>query len=290
MRLRSDELWLGRLRNALQSALILAGLAGLAAVPAWLLAGPLGVVWALILAVVLGLAGTRVPARFVLARSGAWPLMPWQAPGLHELLAEIYRRAGLDLAPQLHWVPDGSLNAFAVGDRHDGGIAVTAGLLRTLDRRQLAGVLAHEVSHLRNGDTRVMAMAAMASELTAWGATLVQILLLLMLPFWLAGEVDLPWLALLLVAFAPTVSSLLQLALSRNREFAADIEAAALTGDPRGFASALATLERHQGAWLAAVFGQRDPLPLEWLRTHPTTAERIRRLLSLEADGYSRWR
>lgn len=283
MPMQRETLWRSKIRNAAQSLLIGAGVAVLMAIPAWILAGGTGVIWTMG-AVVLGLAmAGRVPARYVLARSGAVPLTPQHAPELYRLLAALYQRAGCEARPVLFYVPSPGLNAFAVGDRSDGGIAITEGLLRALDLRQLAGVLAHEVSHLRNGDTRVMAMASAASEVTALGALFIQITLVALLPWIIAGEVDLPWLAVLAAAFAPTASSLLQLALSRTREFAADVDAAEITGDPRGLAAALEVLERLNGGWLAGVFGVRQKWPLEWLQSHPDTAERIRRLLALEA-------
>lgn len=271
-----------RLQNMLQMVLLIGGLAGVLALPAWLLAATGGIVWTLLLVVLsAGLVGT-VPARLVLARSGAGLIHPGQAPELYRLLAQIYRRAGLRAQPALYYVPSPRLNAFAVGDRNDGGIAITEGLLRHLNLRQLAGVLAHEVSHLAHNDTRVMAMAASMTQLTAVGATGVQILLVLSLPWAAGSDLLVYWALLLILAAAPTASTLLQLALSRNREFTADLEAAALTGDPRGLAAALKALETHGGDWLEALFGNRGP-EIEWLRTHPPTGERIRRLLSIDA-------
>lgn len=285
MAIRGMQFASHRMQNMLQMALLIAGLAGVLAIPAWFLAGTGGIVWTLFLVVLsAGLAGT-VPARLVLRRSGAGLILPEQAPGLYRLLAQIYRRAGLRAEPALYYVPSPQLNAFAVGDRNDGGIAITEGLLRHLNLRQLAGVLAHEVSHLAHNDTRVMAMAASMTQLTAAGATLVQIVLVLSLPWAVGSELLAYWALLLIVAATPTASTLLQLALSRNREFTADIEAAALTGDPRGLAAALKVLETHGGDWLEALFGRRRGPEIEWLQTHPPTGERIRRLLSIESDG-----
>lgn len=272
-----------RLHNWLQLALIVAGLALLLAVPAWLIAGAGGVVWSLFLVAMAVYTSSRAPARMILARSGAGLLRRRQAPGLYGILDELYRRAGMSIQPVLFYVPSPQLNAFAVGDRGNGGIAVSDGLVRALRPRELAGVLAHEVSHLRHNDTRVMSMAAAMSQLTALGATFLQVSLLMMLPWVITGQVDMPWLVLLFVAAAPTASTLLQLALSRNREYTADLEAAALTGDARGLASALEILERHHGSWLESLFGRRPSGPFtEWLQTHPPTSERIRRLLELE--------
>ncbi|WP_299312283.1 zinc metalloprotease HtpX [uncultured Halomonas sp.] len=271
-----------RLKNALQHLLILAGLALLLAVPGYLLAGSFGVIWAFGLVALTLYLGGRLPPRLALARTRAGLLQRYQAPELYRVLDILYYRAGLKGEPQLFLVPTADLNAFAVGDAREGGIAITAGLTRTLGLRQLAGVLAHEVSHLRHGDTRVMSMAATMTRLTIWGAFLVQLGLLLMLPMVLAGELRMPWLELLLVAFAPSASTLLQLALSRNREFTADLEAAALTRDPASLASALQVLERHQGLWLTSLLlGQKPPGWFRLLQTHPPTDERIRRLLAL---------
>jgi heat shock protein HtpX len=194
----------------------------------------------------------------------------------------LYRRAGIRAEPLLFYVPSTGLNAFAVGNAEDGGIAVTDGLLHTLQPAELAGVLAHEISHLRHNDTRVMAMASTMTQLTVMGATMLQVLLLLMLPWVLAGELQLPWSVLLFIAFAPTLSALLQLALARNREFTADLEAAVLIGEPRFLASALDVLDRHHGSWLESLFGGGARRAPAWLQTHPPTRERIRRLLELE--------
>lgn len=280
MALEPQRLWRSRLKNGLQTLMILTSLALVVAVPGYLLAGGLGVVASLVVVVMGVYASSWVPARVILADAGAGLLERHQAPTLYRLLDLLYRRAGLRGSPQLFYLPSHDLNAFAVGSGGNGGITVTDGLLRTLTLRELAGVLAHEVSHLRHGDTRVMSIAAAMTRLTLWLTTLLQLSLLLMLPLILAGEVRLPWGLLLVVAFAPTLSTLLQLALSRNREYTADLDAVALTGDPEGLASALAVLERHHGRWLATLFGRQPPAGLDWLRTHPPTETRIQRLMA----------
>lgn len=281
MRPASEQLWYNRFKNWLQTLLIVAGLALVLAVAGWILAGAAGAVWSMLLVAATAFIGSRIPARLILARSGAGLLHRRHAPALYDILHELYRRAGLNMEPALFYVPSPALNAFAVGDRRDGGIAISDGLLRALDYRQLAGVLAHEVSHLSHNDTRVMSMAATITQLTIMGATVLQMLLLIMLPWVLTGELQLPWLTLLFVTFAPTASTLLQLALSRNREFTADLEAVALTGDTHGLASALEVLERNNSSWLETLFGRTRPALPRWLHTHPPTRARIRRLLEL---------
>ena len=276
-----DALIVQRLRNLAQGLLLLAGLAVMPGALGWLLAGSTGVVWALVLVVIVAAFAGTMPARVVLARSGAIPLARPQAAGLYRIVDELARRARLEQSPSLHLVPSARINAFAVGTRSAGGVAVTEGLLRSLGGRELIGVLAHEISHLRNNDTWVMALAAVMSQLTLWLATVCQLLLILYLPWIWDGEFRGLWLWLLVLMVLPTLSTLVQLALSRNREFAADLEAAALTGDPEGLARALAILERHHGTWLDSIFLPRGGhLPdLPWLRTHPPTSERIRRLI-----------
>ncbi|MGM0536883.1 MAG: zinc metalloprotease HtpX [Pseudomonadota bacterium] len=278
----TPRLWRSRIKNGFQTLLIMAGLMLVLAVPGYLLAGGVGIIVTLGAVAAGAFASSWVPARYILADAGAGLLHRHQAPTLYRLLDTLYHRAGLTHPPQLFYAPSPDLNAFAVGTRHDGGIAVTEGLLRTLTLRELAGVLAHEVSHLRHGDTRVMSMAAAMTRLTLWLTTVLQISLLFMVPLILAGEVRLPWALLLVVALAPSLSTLLQLALSRNREYTADLDAVALTGDPEGLASALDALERYQGRWLATLFGRHPPAGLEWLRTHPPTEERIRRLKTID--------
>jgi len=168
-----------RIVNAVQMLLMIGALALVLAVPAWFLAGAGGVLWALFLATLTSVGSAGMPARVGLAHTGATALRPEQAPGLYELLDELRARAGMTGRLEAFYVPSASLNAFAVGTAADGGLALTDGLLRTLSRRELIGVLAHELSHLRHNDTRVMSMAAAMTRLTVWVTTLVQISLLI---------------------------------------------------------------------------------------------------------------
>jgi heat shock protein HtpX len=151
-----------------------------------------------------------------------------------------------------------------------------------LTLRELAGVLAHEVSHIRNRDLWLMSIADLAGRLTHMMSLFGVALVMVSLPLWLSGAGGVPLLLIPLLVFAPQVTTLLQLALSRAREFDADLDAAGLTGDPDGLASALAKLERYQrGAWERILMpGYRLPEP-SVLRTHPPTEERIARLKRL---------
>ncbi len=272
-----------KLNNALQSLLIVAGMAGLLALLGWLIAGTEGVIWAVVAAAVAVVLGPRVSPGLVLRLYRARPIAPWQAPQLYAVTEALARRAGIADPPRLFYVPTRLLNAFAVGTREEAAIAVTDGLLRALNTRELAGVLAHEISHIRHNDMWVMGLADVFSRLTLLMSQGGLLLMLLLLPAALVGGVEVSLAAVFLLLAAPTVSTLLQLGLSRTREHDADLGAVELTGDPRGLASALDKLERYQGGWFERIFmpGRRLPEPA-WLRTHPPTEERIRRLLSLE--------
>lgn len=276
------------LLNWLRAALLLSGLAVLLGLIGWMFGGWTGAWWAMGMGLALFLMGPEIPPRLILTRFGARPLSHSTAPALYAMVAELYRRAGIKGQPELWYIPSPELNAFAVGTRHHGAIAVTSGLLHALSLRTLTGVLAHEVSHLRNNDTWVMSLATLITELTGVLAFVGQIMLLTMLPWVLSGNIDLPWTTLMLLATLPTISTLLQLALSRNRELTADLEAANLTGDPEGLAAALSTLQAANGTWQEWRFpsSRRSPISVpRWLRTHPDLGERIRRLLQLSPGG-----
>jgi heat shock protein HtpX len=174
------------------------------------------------------------------------------------------------------------MNAFSVGTRNNPIIGITGGLLNVLSINELAGVLAHEISHIRHNDMRVMGFADMISRLTSILSTAGQILLFVNLPLILFGIATVSWLGILFLIVAPVLSGLLQLAISRTREFDADLEAVRLTGDPDGLASALQKIETYRVSFWDRVFmpGRHMPDPSVF-RTHPDTGERIERILSL---------
>ena len=174
------------------------------------------------------------------------------------------------------------MNAFAVGKRDDAVIGVTDGLLRALDLRELTGVLAHEMSHIRNNDVWLMGMADLASRLARMMSLAGAGLLLFSLPIWLQGGGFVSAVLILLLIFSPQLMTLLQLALSRAREFDADLDAAGLTGDPGGLSSALAKLERQQRShWEQILMPGRKMPEASLLRSHPPTKDRLARLASL---------
>lgn len=271
-----------RIRNGLQQIGLLAVLASLLGYLAWVVGGK-SFLWGTLLGVaLLYFVDPAASPRLLLGMYGARPLSPRDAPSLYGTVDVLARRAGLDRLPRLYYLPSRMLNAFATGQRDDAAIVLSDGLLRRLERRELIGVLAHELAHVANGDIRVMAFADTLSRITGVLALVGQALLVLSLPALLLGLTTPPLGALLVLLAAPTLSALAQLALSRNREYEADRSAAELSGDPVGLASALDKLERYQGRfWEQMILpGRHLPEP-SLLRTHPPTPQRIGRLMDL---------
>jgi heat shock protein HtpX len=268
-------------RNALHTAILIGGSALLLALIAWTVRGWTGLIWAALFGAFGLWTMGRVSPKMVLGLYKARALGPDELPEVHRLLRELAKRAELPSIPQLYYVPSKILNAFAVGKREDSAIAVTDGLLRAMTMRQLAGILAHETAHIRSGDLKVMALADVLTRVTSSMAMLG----LLGIPFLFGVDFEIPLLGILLLIFAPTLGGLLQLALSRTREYDADLDGAALTGDPAGLASALETLERRQGRiWEGLFPAGRVPNP-SLLRSHPATKDRIARLLALTGEA-----
>jgi heat shock protein HtpX len=278
-----------KLGNAIQSLLLVGTLALLLGLLAWILGGPPFVMLALAGVAFLYLANPVASPRLVMSLYRGRLVTPREAPDLYELIVELARRAELPRVPRLYYLPSRVMNAFATGTREDSSVAVSDGLLRGLTMRELAGVLAHEVSHIANGDLQVMAFADTVSRIAGVLSLAGQLLLLLSLPMIAVGGAEVPWVAILALLLAPSLSALVQLALSRNREYDADLGAAELTGDPAGLALALDKLERVGGRFWEQILlpGRRVPEP-SLLRTHPDTRERVDRLMELVPRGTAR--
>ena len=268
-------------RNWLHTVILIIGTALLAAAIAWIVYGPDGLIWAAISGGIGLWVLSRISPKVVLTLYKARALDGHELPEIHDLMRTLTKRADLPAVPRLYYVPSQMLNAFAVGKAGDSAIAITDGLLRTMNLRQIAGILAHEVSHIRNGDLRVMGLADVLNRITGFMSTMG----LIGIPLAFGTGWHIPLGGLILLIFAPTIGGLLQLALSRSREYDADLDGVTLTGDPEGLASALALLDRRQRAvWEGLVLpGSRVPEP-SMLRTHPATADRIAKLLALRRE------
>lgn len=272
-----------KLRNILHSLVLVGGIAALTAVCALLLFGWEGVVWTFVSVGLVLLVGPRVAPEAIMRMYNARRLPPDSGGAIPRIVAALARRGELDAVPRIYIIPSEMMNAFATGRREDASIGLTTGLVNRLTTRELAGVLAHEISHIRNGDLWIMGVADVLSRLTLFMSYFAVFLVLVNLPLVLMGEQTIPWSAVLLLYFAPTISAVLQLGLSRTREYDADLEGARLSGDPAGLASALMKLERIQGQFWENIFmpGRKNPAP-SLLRSHPKTEDRVARLRELD--------
>jgi heat shock protein HtpX len=208
------------------------------------LGGPGGIILALVLALAMNVGSYWYSDRIVLRLTGAHPLPRADAPDLYALAERLAVRADIPL-PRLYVIPDPQPNAFATGRTPEHGVvAVNQGLLDLLSREEVEGVIAHEIAHIASRDTLTMTVAASLA-----GA----VMTLVNLAQWAAvftpsqDREHGPGLLGLLVAalVAPLAASLIQLAISRAREFEADTSAARYVGSPRGLIGALQTLERN---------------------------------------------
>lgn len=258
------------------------GLAIVLAASGYSFAGMAGFATAVAAIAALVLLAPRLSSQATISRYGA-RLMPPDDSQLSSLVDVLAWRAGLDRRPDLYIVPSLTLMAFSTMPDTAPRIAVSEGLLRRLSLRQIAGVLAHEMAHIRKGDLALFAHAdgitriAQAISLVAVALASANAMLYAM------GREPLPWLGILILYLAPLISSFIQLSLSRRREFEADRIAVEITGDPNGMASAVDRMEVGTGHFwedlIPPLARRRVPEP-SLLRTHPLPAERMERLLS----------
>jgi heat shock protein HtpX len=242
-------------RNTVHTAMLVAGAVFLTGAMAYSVLGYFGLIAALVVCLVGMIGVQNVSPQMVLKLYKARPISEAEMPELQEIVRNL-----------------------AVGNRDDAAIAVTDGLLRSVTLRQLTGILAHETAHIVNGDLRVMGTADVLNRVTNFMSTLG----LLGIPAVFGFGVELPIGGLLFLIFAPMIGGLLQLGLSRAREYDADLDGVTLTGDPEGLASALMVLEEKQKGMWEGLFlpGSRAPQP-SLLRTHPKTEDRIARLRAM---------
>lgn len=277
--------------NLARTGLLLAALTALFLVVGFLIGGRGGAMLALLLALATNFFAYWNADRMVLSMHGARPVSPQSAPELYGLVADLVGRAGLPM-PAVYLIESDQPNAFATGRSPErAAVAVTRGLLASLDRRQLAGVIAHELAHIRHRDTLTMAMAATIAGAIGFLANFA---------FFMGGSSDnrnnpLGVIGTILVmVLAPLAAMLVQMAISRSREYAADAEGARICGHPDWLAGALQEIER-SGARQVMPSAEHNPAsahmfivnPLRMggidglFRTHPSTAERVSRLLAM---------
>ena len=271
----------------LQSIALMVLLIALFAIVADSLIGTPGALLVIGLSLALNWVSLDRAAGLILRLHRARPLEGWETPRLFQLAERLSRRAKIPF-PHLMLYPGQAPNAFAMGAGSGRGfVAVSTGLLQLLDLREATGVLAHEFAHLKNGDSKLNVVAGIFVQATTVASQLVGFGLLFL--FLTGGVVNLPALPIfLIVALAPAAATLLQAAIMRTRERLADRDAAALSGDARGLASALYKLQQyseHMERWrrrFRCLYTANSEKRPALLRTHPHVEERIEALLRLE--------
>ena len=276
--------------NVLRTTVLLAALTALFLVIGGAIGGNQGLFIAFVFALLMNFASYWFSDKIVLSMYGAREVSLNEAPDLYRLVQRLAQRAGIPM-PRVYIIPSDAPNAFATGrNPQHGAVAVTEGILRMLDTDELAGVLAHELGHIRNRDTLIMTVAAtlagaitMLAHMAQWGA---------IFGFGRRDEEDSGgggMLSLLFMAIlAPIAATLIQLAISRSREYFADSTGAAIAGSPSGLARALEKLHyasqrlpmdaNPATAHLFIVNPLTGGSLVNLFSTHPPIEERIRRL------------
>jgi heat shock protein HtpX len=202
------------------------------------------------------------------------------APELFSIVRDLAERGEIGFVPPVYYIPSPTPNAATLGVGENARLLVTDGLLRRLNAREMRGVLAHEISHIRQKDLVLFAVVEGIKQMLVTLAQAGWILLILFFPLALFGAA-IPLNLVLALMLAPILALLLQLAISRSREFSADIGAVELTDDPQGLASALRKLEQRSGILSVLFPVPRRRQESSMFRTHPSTEERVERLLSM---------
>ena len=279
--------------NLFKTAVLLAALTSLVVLIGEVVGGQQGMLIAFIFAVAMNFGAYWFSDRIVLAMYRAQPIEEAQAPDVYRVVRRLTTKAGIPM-PRVYLIPNDTPNAFATGrSPQHAAVAVTEGILRMLDDDELEGVLAHELSHVKNRDTLIMTIAATLAGVITYLAHMAQ---------WAAifgggrrddeegsggGVIG----ALLMAILAPIAAMLIQLAISRAREFQADASGAQLSGRPWGLAKALEKLEMASKvapmdatpatAHLFIVNPLRGEGLLALFSTHPPIQERIARLRAM---------
>ncbi|MBI2490993.1 MAG: zinc metalloprotease HtpX [Candidatus Rokubacteria bacterium] len=278
--------------NIFKTGLLLAVLTAMLVLIGGAIGGQQGMAVAFVMALLMNFASYWFSDRIVLAMYGARPVDEAAAPGLHAIVRRLTTRAGLPM-PRVYLLPEDTPNAFATGrDPRHAAVAVTEGIMRVLDADELEGVLAHELAHVKNRDVLISTIAATLAGAITYLAHMAQ---------WAAmfggrssdddeGGSN-PIGLVLMAVLAPIAAMLVQLAVSRAREFEADATGARIAGRTAGLAQALGKLQlANQAAPMAANPSTAhlfivNPLSgsalLRLFSTHPPLEERIARLRGL---------
>ena len=278
--------------NLLKTAVLMAAITALFMAIGSLLGGRSGMMLALAVAVAMNFFSYWFSDKLVLKMYNAHEVDATSAPQFYGMVQELAQRAGLPM-PRVYLIDEDAPNAFATGRNPEhAAVAATTGILRALSERELRGVMAHELAHVRHRDILISTVSATMAGAISMLANFAM--------FFVGrdseGRSHNPIVGLLVMILAPLAASLIQMAISRAREFEADRGGAEISGDPRALASALQKIQRFaQGVPMAPAERHPEtaqmmivnPLSGGGLRglfsTHPSTEERVERLLAMAA-------
>lgn len=280
--------------NWLKTAVLMAGITALfGLIGAWL-GGQQGMLLALLFAGATNFFSYWFSDKMVLSMYGAKEVDETSAPQLYNLVAELAQRAQLPM-PRVYIIDEAAPNAFATGrNPENAAVAATTGILQILSTRELRGVMAHELAHVKHRDILISTISAtMAGAISALANFAV---------FFggrdSGGRPANPIASILVAVLAPLAAMLIQMAISRAREYEADRGGAEISGDPQALASALDKLQRYAGG-VPLNAAEEHPTTAQMMivnpltganlsrlfATHPATAERVSRLLEMARTG-----
>jgi heat shock protein HtpX len=275
--------------NTAKTFILMAALTALFLVGGQALGGQQGMIIALVMALGLNFFAYWNSDKMALAMNRARQVSPDEAPELHRTVEMLSNRAGLP-KPKVYVIDNPTPNAFATGRNPEhAAVAVTTGILQLLSRQELEGVLAHELGHIKNRDILISSIAAVMAGAISYLATMAQWAMI----FGGRGRDNggNPLAALVMIIVAPLAAGLIQMAISRSREYLADAAGAEISGNARSLASALQKLTTYnkqipmQVNPASAQMYIVNPLTGGQLKslfsTHPPVEERIRRLLAM---------
>jgi heat shock protein HtpX len=266
----------------LKTVVLLATLGGILVAAGYLIGGPQTALLFLFISIAINLGSWFFSDRIALAAARAQPVSEQEDPRLYQMVRDLTTRAGLPM-PKLYVIPQEQPNAFATGrNPNHSAVAVTEGIRKLLSEDELRGVLAHELGHVRNRDILLTSVVASLASAITWIGYMV---------LWIGGDDDSPLGIigpLLLWLLAPIAAAIIQLAISRQREYSADATGAEICGNPESLASALLRLESGAQAVPMQVNNATEPLYIvkpfhggglaSLFSTHPPIEERVRRL------------
>lgn len=275
--------------NTIKLVLLLSSLAGILMIVGYFIAGKVGVAVAFIISLILNFGSYWYSDRIVLKMYGAQEVSAESSPELYDTVRDLARKANLPM-PRVYIMEKETPNAFATGRNPEhAAVAVTTGIMKILDRNELSGVIAHELSHIQNRDTLIGTVAAtmagavvMVATVARWGAV-----------FGLGEDGGGRTVGLIATAIiAPVAATLIQMAISRSREYLADESGARMSGKPKALAGALAKLSRNahrtpldanpSTAHLFIVNPLSGNTVMNLFSTHPPIEKRIERLMKMK--------